>query len=406
MLTAIQCKNARPLLAKGATAPKPLKLFDGGGLYLLIKPNGAKTWRMKYRFGGVEKLLSFGSLDLVSLAEARAKRDDAKKLLLEGKDPATVREQAKADAAVTFEQVGEGWLATKRYSTKTLEKARWLFDSWLYPAIGTHAVSTIDPADVLAIIRRAEADGSLETAHRIRSRASQVFRFAIAEPARWGGCKRDPAADVRAAVIPRGKPRHHPGLTDPRAVGGLLRAIDGYDGQPTVRLALRIAPHLFVRPIELRTAEWVHFDIEGKVWRIPAERMKMREPHIVPLSKQVLAMLEELRAYTGNRPLLFPAIGKRGRFMSENTLGGALGNLGYSGDQQTAHGFRTTASTLLNEMGVSPDLVELQLAHKDQNEVRDAYNRAKRLPARVKMMQQWSNYLDKLRKMKPEGHSQ
>lgn len=400
MLTAIECRNARPLVSVGAAPAKSLKLFDGGGLFLLVKPNGAKHWRLKYRFNGAEKLLALGPYELVSLLQAREKRDAAKRLLLENKDPAAVREQAKANAAVTFAQVGEGWLATKRYSAKTLEKARWLFDSWLYPAIGAQPVGAIDPADVLAIIRRAEADGSLETAHRIRSRASQVFRFAIAEPARWGGCKRDPAADVRAAVIPRGKVRHHPGLTEPRAVGGLLRAIDSYDGQPSVRLALRIAPHIFVRPIELRAARWEEFDTAGNVWRIPAERMKMREPHFVPLSKQVLAMLEELRAHTGHQPLLFPALGKRGRFMSENTLGGALRNLGYSGDQQTAHGFRTTASTLLNERGFSPDLIELQLAHKDPNETRDAYNRAARLKDRAKMMQRWSDYLDKLRRSK------
>lgn len=372
----------------------------------MVKPNGAKLWRLKYRFGGVEKLLSLGSFNLVSLAEARTKRDAAKKHLLDGKDPATVREQTKADAAVTFKQVGEAWLATKNYAAKTLEKARWLFDSWLYPDLGPRPINSIEPGDVLPIIRRAEADGSLETAHRIRSRASQVFRFAIAESAKWGNCKRDPAADVRAAVIPRGKVRHHPGLTEPRAVGGLLRAIDSYDGQPSVRLALRIIPHIFPRPIELRAATWPEFDIEGKVWRIPADRMKMREPHIVPLSKQVLAMLEELRTHTGHQTFLFPAIGKRGRFMSENTMGGALSNLGYSGDQQTAHGFRTTASTLLTERGFVTALIELQLAHEEPNKVKAAYNHAELLKKRAKMMQAWSDYLDKLRKAKPQGHGE
>jgi hypothetical protein len=252
MLTAIACKQAKPLAGNSATAnPRAAKLFDSGGLFLLVKPNGAKLWRLKYRFQGVESLLSFGSLDLVPLVEARAKRDAAKKLLLDGKDPAAVREQAKTEAAVTFKDAGDGWLATKSYSAKTLEKARWLFDPWLYPTLGARPLNAIEPADVLPIIRRAKAEGSLETAHRVRSRASQVFRFALAEPARWGGgCKRDPAADVRAAVIPRKKVRHHPGLTEPRAVGGLLRAIDSYDGQPSVRLALRIAPHVFVRPID------------------------------------------------------------------------------------------------------------------------------------------------------------
>jgi len=404
MLSALECKQAKPLAAtETRPTPRAYKLFDGGGLYLLVKPNGAKLWRMKYSVHGREKLLAFGSFDLISLAEARALRDAARKLLLAGKDPAVEKVQEKAASAVTFKTVGEDWLSKKHYSPASLAKARWLFDQWLYPSLGSRPINSIEPADVLAIVRSAEADGSLETAHRVRSRASQVFRYAIAEPARLGGCKRDPAADVRGAVIPRKKARHHPGLTEPRAVGGLLRAIDSYDGQPSVRLGLRIAPHIFVRPIELRAAQWAEFDIAGKVWRIPAERMKMREPHIVPLSKQVLKMLAELREHTGRQPFLFPSVGKRGRFMSENTLGGALRNLGYSGDQQTAHGFRTTASTLLNELGVSPDLIELQLAHKDPNEVRDAYNRAKRLAERAKLMQKWSNYLDKLRKMKPEA---
>lgn len=254
------------------------------------------------------------------------------------------------------------------------------------------------PAELLSIIRRAEDDSANETAHRIRSRASQVFRYAIA--AGLGACERDPAADLRGALASK-EVRSHSAITEPRAVGALLRAIDGYDGQPSVVLALKLAPHLFVRPGELRAAEWSEFDTAAKLWRIPGARTKMRTEHLVPLSRQVLKLLEELRTHTGNKRFLFPAVGDSDRFMSENTIGGALRRLGYTGDEMTAHGFRAMASTLLNERGTAPDLIELQLAHRERNKVRAAYNRAERIKERTKLMQDWSNYLDKLRRMKP-----
>lgn len=407
MLTAIECKNARPLASRGATTTKALKLFDGGGLFLLVKPSGAKHWRLKYRFGGVEKLLALGSFELVSLAEARAKRDAAKKHLLEGRDPATVKEEAKAAAAVTFKSVAEEWL-TKRLRAKvgsgapspaTLAKARWLFDTWLYPDIGARPIKDVRAAELLVVIRKAEAEGSNETAHRIRSRASQVFRYAISAD-NLGGCDRDPAADLRDALAPT-VVRNHAAITKPHAVGALLRALDGYDGEPTVRHALKLAPHLFVRPGELRAATWEEFDTKGKVWCIPATRTKLRREHLVPLSKQVLKLLEELRTHTGNKHFLFPAVGDSDRYMSENTIGSALRRLGYTGDEMTAHGFRAMASTLLNERGTAPDLIELQLAHRERDRVRAAYNRAERIKERTKLMQDWSNYLDKLRKMRP-----
>jgi integrase len=398
MLTAIECRNARPLAGTGTSAPKALKLFDGGGLFLLVKPNGAKFWRLKYRFGGVEKLLALGSFDLVSLAEAREKRDAAKKKLLDGIDPATVKEEAKAAAAVTFKVVGEDWLAKQGYAAATLAKARWLFDQWLYPDIGGRPVNDVKPAELLSIIRRAEDDNANETAHRIRSRASQVFRYAIA--AGLGGCERDPSADLRGALAAK-VVRNHAAVTEPRAVGALLRAIDGYDGQPSVALALKLSPHLFVRPGELRAAEWSEFDTKAKLWRIPGTRTKMRTEHLVPLSRQVVKLLEELKAHTGRGRFAFPAVGNSERFMSENTITGALRRLGYTGDEMTAHGFRAMASTLLNERDVAPDLIELQLAHRERNKVRAAYNRAERLKERTKMMQDWSNYLDKLRAAMP-----
>jgi integrase len=403
MLTALQCDKAKPQGTPNDSRAKPAKLFDSGGLYLLVKPNGSKLWRLKYRVrvGGElrEKLLALGNYEHVSLKEAREKRDAAKKLLSNGIDPATHREETRAAAEVTFKVVGEEWLATKGYASATLAKARWLFDQWLYPDIGDRPIATIKPADLLSIIRRAEDDSANETAHRIRSRASQVFRYAIASS--LGGCDHDPAADLRGALASK-VVRNHPAITEPRAVGALLRAIDGYDGQPTVVYALRLAPHLFVRPGELRAAEWSEFDTEGaKVWRIPGTRTKMRAEHVVPLSKQVLAMLEELRAHTGRGRFLFPAVGDSTRYLSENTLGSALRRLGYTGDQMTAHGFRALASTLLNERGVAPDLIELQLAHRERNKVRAAYNRAERMKERAKLMQGWSDHLDRLRRAKP-----
>jgi integrase len=400
MLTSIACTKAKPLAADAHSTPKAYKLFDSGGLYLLVKPNGAKLWRMKYSIHGREKLLAFGSFDLISLAEARALRDAAKKRLLAGKDPAAEKHLEKDAASVTFKVIGEEWLANQGFAAATLAKARWLFDQWLYPDIGSRPANAVTPAELLAIARRAEADNSHETAHRIRSRASQVFRYAIA--AGRGMVARDPAADLRGALAAK-VVRNHAAITEPRAVGALLRAIDGYDGQPTVRCALRLAPHLFARPGELRAAEWAEFDLTAKLWRIPASRTKMRAEHLVPLSKQALAIVEELREHTGGRRFLFPAVGNSDRYMSENTLGSALRRLGYTGDEMTAHGFRAMASTLLNELGKAPDLIELQLAHRERNKVRAAYNRAERLKERAKLMQDWSNYLDKLRAAKPQG---
>jgi integrase len=393
-LSALECQQAKPVRSARNSAPKSYKLFDGGGLFLLVNPNGSKLWRLKYRFDGREKLLALGPYPLVSLKEARDKRDEAKRLLLEHKDPAHVREQERNAAAVTFQVVAEEWLTKKAYAAATLAKARWLFDDWLFPALGSRPIADIKPIDVLAVARKAEKDNSHETAHRIRSRASQVFRYAIA--ASLGQCERDPTGDLRGALAPK-VVRNHSAITEPRAVGALLRAIDGYDGQPSVTLALKLAPHLFVRPGELRAAEWSEFDTDAKLWRIPATRTKMRTEHLVPLSKQVLKLVEELRAHTGKRRFLFPAVGNSDRFMSENTIGSALRRLGYTGDEMTAHGFRAMASTLLNERGIAPDLIELQLAHRERNNARAAYNRAERIRERIKLMQDWSNYLDKLR---------
>jgi integrase len=370
----------------------PGKISDGGGLYLLIAPTGSKLWRQNFRFGGKQKTLSHGAYPEVTLQEARSKREAAKAQLRSGIDPATQRKQPQP-VANTFREVAEEVMTKRkneRRSEKTLVKTRWLLDL-MYPDIGDLPIKSITPPMLLATLRKIEGRGHYETANRARSLAGMVFRYAVGT----GQAERDPSQDLKG-VLTVGKTKHHAAITKPEEVGALLRAIDGYNGRhPVVRLALQLVALTFVRSAELRHAEWS--ETNGTEWRIPAHRMKMKVEHRVPLSRQALAIIEELRAITGHGRYLFPAIHKSGRPISEMTLNGALQRLGYSHDEHVTHGFRTTASTLLNEMGVDSDLIELQLAHQERNAVRRAYNRAERLPERVTMMQAWADYLDSLR---------
>jgi len=389
MLTEAAIKAAKP-------KDKPYKKFDERGLYLHVTATGSRLWRFKYRFAGAEKLLSLGAYPDVSLKRAREKRDEARELLADGIDPSSKRKAEKVAKADTFEAIATEWLELQRgaFTEKTFERAKWTFERLLCPALGTMAIRDITAPDVLAVLRKLEVRGKNETAHRTKQRASQVFRFAIAT----GRADRDPTADLRgalAAVVTT----THAAITDPVKVGELLRAVDGYNGHPTTEAALKLAPLLFVRPGELRGARWEEFTLDGDSpeWRIPAERIKMRELHIVPLATQVVAILNELRDITGPNGLLFPSLTDANRPMSDNTLTAALRRMGYTSDQMTAHGFRTIASTLLNEQGWHPDLIELQLAHMEHNEVRAAYNKAQRLAERRKMMQAWADYLDGLR---------
>jgi integrase len=377
-------------------AEKPYKLFDERGLFMLVTPAGGRLWRFRYRHGGVEKLLTLGAYPDVLLKRAREKRDDARKHVADGVDPSAKRHAERNAAANTFVAVADEWLLTKRNS---LTPTTWQRDhdqihKWVVPYLGSRPILAIEAPELLAVLKRIEAKGVIDTAHRTREVCGRVFRYAIAT----GRAKHDIAADLRGALAPR-TTTHHAAITDPTNVGELLRAIDGYDGQPTTAAALKLAPYVFVRPTELRAAEWSEFmlDCEQPEWRIPAERMKMREAHIVPLSTQAVRILQELRPITGGQRYVFPAIGGGGLPLSENTLNGGLRRLGYSGDQMTAHGFRSLASTLLNERGVHPDLIELQLAHAERNTVRAAYNRAQRLAERRAMMQTWADYLDGLR---------
>jgi integrase len=375
---------------------KAYKMFDERVLFLLVTATGSKLWRFKYRFDGREKLLSFGSFPDVPLRVARDKRDEARRTLsaAEPMDPSAKRQAERAARADTFGLIAEEWLQTRR---KVLTEGTWQRDHFqltkvVGPYLGNRPIAGIEAAELLTVLRRLEARGVRDTTHRVRAVVGRVFRYAIAT----GRAKHDISMDLRGALAPRAT-RNHPSITDPVKVGELLRAIEGYEGQAATHAALRIAPYVFVRPGELRAAEWSEFDFDAAEWRIPGKRMKMGEQHIVPMARQVIAILRELQPLTGSGRYCFPALGPGIGPLSDNTLNAALRRLGYSGDEHTAHGFRSMASTLLNEQGWHPDLIELQLAHAERNKVRAAYNKAQRLAERRKMMQSWADYIDGLK---------
>ena len=386
-LTVTEVRNVKP-------TNKAQRLFDGGGLYVEVTPSGGRYWRWKYRFSGKEKLLALGVFPAVSLADARQARDEARKLLSTGVDPGAARQAKKRLETLasenTFQAIGDEWvgLQQRKLSPATFAKAKWTLETLVYPWLGAVPIAEITPPDLLAVLRRIEARGAHETAHRTKARCSQVFRYAIAT----GRATRDPSADLRGALAPVVS-KSHAAITDPNRIGQLLRDIDGYKGGPVVRAALKFAPLVFVRPGELRRAEWSEFNLGTKEWRIPAAKMKMGEEHIVPLSKQALAILLEIQPLTGHRRYIFPGLRASDAPMSENTVNAALRMLGYDKDTMTGHGFRALASTRLNEMGWAPDVIERQLAHAERNKVRAAYNRAQYLSERRKMMQAWADYL-------------
>lgn len=392
LLTDTKVKNAKP-------RERPYKLGDGGWLYLLVKPGGAKLWRTAYRIHGREKLLALGAYPEVSLREAREKRDEARASLRKGFDPAEVRKVERLtranEAATTFKVVAEEYLARqggRKRSDATLTKNRWLLEQ-AYPDLGNRPIASIKAAEVLAVLRKVEARGRLETANRLRSIVGAVFRHAIATVR----AEVDPTTALRGA-LQAPEVTHRAAITDPQALGGLLRAIDGFVGQPVTAAALRLLPLVFTRPGELRMARWSEVSFDEAVWRIPAERTKMRREHLVPLPRQALAILRDLHAVTGKGELLFPSIRSAHRPMSDNTLNAALRRLGYGKDEVTAHGFRATASTLLNESGrFSPDAIERALAHQDPDPVRRAYARGGFWKERVEMAQWWADHLDTLR---------
>jgi len=391
-LTDTAIRNAKP-------GPKPKKLFDERGLFILLQPSGGKLWRLKYRYHGKEKKLSLGIYPDVTLKVARERRDEARTLLANGADPASVKFDqealAKAAAANTFKVVAEEYLdksAREGRAAVTIKKSRWLF-SLMERDLGKRPITEITPADLLETLQKVEAKGHLETARRMRSLAGRIFRFAVAT----SRATSDPSALLRGALVAP-KVTHHAAILEPKAVGELLRAIDGFSGQPLTHLALKLTPHVFVRPGELRRAEWSEFDLEKAIWTIPAAKMKMRDPHVVPLARQALELLETAQAISAGQHYVFSSLYPGNRPMSENTINAALRRLGYSGKEMTAHGFRSMASTLLNESGKwSPDAIERALAHKDANAVRGTYHRGAHWQERVEMAQWWSDYLERLR---------
>jgi integrase len=391
MLTDTRIRNAKP-------RTRPYKMSDAFGLYLLVQPHGSKLWRQAYRYDSKQKTLALGAYPFVTLAQARSGRDDARKLIAQGIDPSAQRKTEKRVKAVTettFQAVAEELVAKlerEQRASATIIKKRWLL-GLAYPAFGDRPVAEITVHELLALLREVEGRGLYETAKRLRSTCGMVFRFAIAT----GRADRDPSVDLRGALTSH-RVSHRAAIVDPAGIGALLRAIDGFDGHATVRAALRLAPLVFVRPGELRWAEWQEIDLAAAIWSIPKEKMKMRRPHRVPLAKQSLAILRELKDVTGAGRFLFPSVRTDDRPISDNTLNAALRRLGYGSEEMTSHGFRSMAATRLNEMGWNPDAIERQLAHQEPNAVRRAYTHAAEYwPERIKMMQAWADYLDDLR---------
>jgi integrase len=375
-------------------AEKPLKLFDGGGLFLLVTPTGGKLWRLKYRFGGIEKLLSIGTYPQTSLAEARQKRDDARAMLEKGIDPSDTKKAQKAaetQETETFEVIAREWHTkfSPSWADSHGGKIMRRLELYVFPWLGARPIKSITAPELLTVLRRIEAKGTIETAHRTQQNCGQVFRYAVAT----GRAERDPSGDLRGA-IPPASGKHMATITEPKEIAGLLRSIDSYRGSIVTRCALQLAPLVFVRPGELRHAEWSEINFETAEWRIPAEKMKAGVLHIVPLSRQALDVLREIHPLTGPGRYVFPSPRTDSRPMSSNAVLSALRRMGYEKDEMSGHGFRSMASTLLNEQGWNRDAIERQLAHAERNSVRAAYNYAEFMPERKKMMQAWADYLD------------
>ncbi|RZL04502.1 MAG: DUF4102 domain-containing protein [Rubrivivax sp.] len=400
-LDAITVKNAKP-------GDKPQKLFDGGGLFLLVQTTGGRLWRLKYRFGGKEKLLSLGTYPDTSLKDARDKRDEARKDLAQGIDPSSKRKAEKSSrtevATNSFEAVAREWhitihipKVTEAHAARTLVR----LEQDVFPWLGALPVATITPPKLLEAMRRIESRGAIETAHRALQACGQVFRYAIAT----GRAERNPAADIQGALQPV-IVKHMPAITDPKRVGELLRSIEAYEGMPVTRAALQLAPLVFVRPGELRKAEWAEFDLDEAVWRIPSDRMKRSKaqkavgtPRLVPLPRQAVEILRELQPLTGHGRYVFPSLRTGERPMSDNAVLSALRRMGYPKEEMTGHGFRAMARTMLAErLGIDEAVIEAQLAHSVKDSLGRAYNRTEFVEQRRNMLQTWADHLDGLRK--------
>lgn len=389
---------------KAEPRDKPYKLTDGGGLYLLVTPAGGKLWRLKYRVEGREKLLSLGKYPDVPLARVGELAAIARRKIADGIDPAAEKADARAKRieierppeVVTFAKVAEAWAAemTAQKHLSTISQLD-AYRDYATAGLGQLAIGEVKASDIMRTVKGINQAGKRETARRVFSTISRIFRYAVAHDL----VERNPASDVKLAdFLPSVEARHFACLKDPKAIGGLMRAIDEYEGSPITRLALNLAALTFVRPGELRHAEWSEVDVEEAEWRIPAAKMKMRALHIVPLSRQALAVIEALRPLTGGGSYLFPSERSEKRAMSENTVNAALRRMGYTREEMTGHGFRGMASTRLHELGCSHQVIEAQLAHAERDEVAAAYNHALYLEDRRGLMQVWADQLDELRR--------
>ena len=389
-LSDMAARKARP-------AEKPYKLADSGGLFLLVQPGGSKLWKLKYRFDRKEKSLAFGPYPLVSIAEARGKRDAAKKLLLAGADPSAQKKRDRAAAATaarnTFGLVAEerlSMLASKDLAEPTMAKHRWLLTD-IASSLSTRPIAEITSAEVLELLQRIERSGRRETAKKLRADISGVFRLAMVT----SRASSDPTEPLRG-LLQAPKRTGRAAITDERELGRFLRSLEAFTGWPTLKAAIKFQILTCTRPGEARGARRVEFDLQNAVWHIPAERMKMRRAHHVPLSSQALQLVKDIWPYSENGELVFPSVRSKTQQLSENAFNAAIRRLGYSGNEVSAHGFRVTASTILNSRGFSSDVIEATLAHQDEDAIRRTYNRATYWGQRVKLMQKWADLLDRL----------
>lgn len=376
---------------------KQYKVADGRGLFVVVTPTGSKYWRLRYHFASKEKSLAIGTYPDISLSEARDKAHEARKMLANFIDPSIEKQHKKRAlklaATNTFETIAREWYQKhlSQWVESHGERILNRLEKDVFPYVGKRPITELSAPDILTVLQRVENRGAIETAHRIHQNFGQIFRYAIAT----GYTESDPCPHLKGALKPV-KQNHYASIRDPKKIGELLRAINSYEGFCVTKCALRLAPLVFVRPGELRTAEWKEFDFEAAEWRIPASKMKMREQHIVPLARQSIVILKELHMLTKKSIYVFPSIRSANRPMSENTITGALRRLGYTSEEMTGHGFRSIASTILNEQGWKPDAIERQLAHAERNNIRAAYSHAEYLPERREMMQAWADSLELL----------
>jgi len=381
---------------KAKPKDKPISCFDGGGLYLLVTPTGGKLWRLKYRFNKQERKLALGTYPEISLQDARKRRDDARRLLANDVDPGAIRKaqkQAKIEDTETVEVIAREWHGKFKSKWTEGHAIKILLERDVFPWIGTRPIKEIKAPELLTVLRRVESRGVLEGAHRIRGLCSQFFRYAVST----GRAERNPAQDLIGS-LPPAKEKHLAAVTDPKKVRELLQAIDGYTGSYVVKCAMLLSPLVFTRPGELRHMEWSEVDFDNALWSIPAEKMKMREPHLVPLSRQSIKILEDVKKLTGASKYAFPSGRTFDRPMSNNAVLAALRRMGYTKDEMTPHGFRAMARTIIDEvLQIRPDYIEAQLAHRVSDPLGRSYNRTQHLNERRKMMQTWADYLDGLK---------